>query len=138
MTTPAEIPQAGGSDQKSWPIGWQIGAYAFNLIVTIVITCIPLFKNDADSKPKGEYYTKAEVQQIVDTAVQNIRYSHQADIDDLFTWTANTFQYNNLPTLSRPTSFRDRSPAPPLPPATSQPPVLPPREYPHQKKQGTK
>ncbi|AVF54967.1 hypothetical protein AB1H94_07850 [Pseudomonas fulva] len=134
MTTPA--PQAGDSlvDTKSWPIRHQMWAWVFVTFLNTMIAIVPAVMKDDSNKDMGKYLTKADMQQIVDTVVLNIRYSHQADIDDLFTWTANTFQYNNLPVLNRPSTFRDRIPNPQTPPALSPPLALPPRELPHQRR----
>lgn len=144
MANPTQAVGDSPVDQKSWPLKWQACAWVFVTVLNAVITLAP-FKGDEKDKNK-EVYTKAEVQQMldkqrsetsgwIDTAVSNIRYSQQADIDDLYNWTQNNFQYNGLPTLQRPTAFRDRSPPQPgYPQRQPQEPVLPPREVPHQKK----
>ena len=134
-------PAVGDSpvDQKSWPIKWQVSAWILVTVINAVISIIPLLKKD-DDKPK-DVYTKAEVQQLIDTAVLNSRYAQRADIDDLYTWTLYSFQFNKLEALPPPSSFRiDNShqggiPSQPgAPRLHTNPPVLPPRELPHQKK----
>jgi len=131
-------PAVGDSpvDTKSIPIKWQITLHILGLLVSVLIAVIPNCK-DPDKKADKDVYTKAEVQQLIDTAVSNIRYAQRADIDDLFSWTLYTLQYNKLEALPPPSSFRSDNRTPPqpsYPQRQSQVPVLPPREVPHQKK----
>ncbi|AVF56256.1 hypothetical protein Q9323_15010 [Pseudomonas fulva] len=138
MTTPANQAGENPVDQKSWPFKWQIMMHVLSILASILIATIPNCKpsDSGEEKDKG-IYTKAEVRQMIDTAVLNSRYAQTAEVDDLYNWTQNSFQYNSLPTLPRPTTFRDRStpqPGYPQQPQVMHEPVLPPREKVHSKK----
>lgn len=130
-------PAVGDSpvDQKSWPIKWQITLHILSLLVSVLIAVIPNCKGP-DNKADKDVYTKAEVQQLIDTAVSNIRYAQRADIDDLYSWTLYTLQYNRLEALPSPSTFRNDNRNPPQPgaPTLHTNPALPPRELPPQKK----
>lgn len=130
-------PAVGDSpvDPKSWPIKWQIALHLLSLLVSVLIAVIPNCKGP-DKKTNKDVYTKAEVQQLIDTAVLNSRYSQRADIDDLYTWTLYTLKYNNLEALPPRSSFRSDNRTPPQPgaPTLHTNPALPPRELPQQKK----
>lgn len=130
-------PAVGDSpvDTKSIPIKWQITLHILGLLVSVLIAVIPNCRGP-DKKADKDVYTKSEVQQMIDTAVLNSRYSQRADIDDLYTWTLYNFQFNKLEALPPPSSFRSDNRTPPQPgaPTLHTNPALPPRELPPQKK----